>query len=267
MQPTPSDDGQLDVSPIGRTNRLHSEEEQLYIRNVLLAAEMLLQSGTIDGDLQRREETADVIGRCKIALAPHKRLPPDVLRFIFHFFGEPRVEFPLGSKRGLPLLCITHVCSAWRQLALETPALWSDISICLPEIEWEPYAYDKTLSSARQWFDRAQDMRRSLSILFSAGNADGSPQLHSWKKLLEFMARYRLEELELEYPINNVALKLPDHVWQSIEHLDLKATDSPSAGRNPFSDFGKLANLRHLKISLLSRWYGSNHTMASATDV
>lgn len=36
-------DGQLDVPLliIGRTNRPHSEEEQLYIRNILLAAESL----------------------------------------------------------------------------------------------------------------------------------------------------------------------------------------------------------------------------------
>ena len=64
-------DGQLDVSSIiGRTNILHSDEEQLYIQNVLLAAESLLHSGTVDGDLRRREEIVDLIGRCKIALAP-----------------------------------------------------------------------------------------------------------------------------------------------------------------------------------------------------
>ena len=43
-----------------------------------MAAEYL--SGTVD-DLRRRE---DLIGQCKIALAPHKRLAPDILRSIFH---------------------------------------------------------------------------------------------------------------------------------------------------------------------------------------
>ena len=208
LQPILGDgDRQLDVSSIGRSNRLHSEEEQLYIRNVLLAAESLLQLGTVDdSDLQRREETMDLIDRCKIALAPHKRLPPDVLRSIFHFCAEARIQFPLASKprsidKDLRLLHITHVCSAWRQLALETPVLWSDISIYLSDADCEQH--DKTLSSARQWFDRAQDMRRSLFINFSTWNGDVSPQLHdSWKKLLKFMAQYRLEELHLVYPIN-----------------------------------------------------------------
>ncbi len=249
--PTPSDgDGQLDISSIGRTNKLHSEEEQLYIRNVLLAAESLLQSGTVDGDLQRRE-TVDVIGRCKIALAPHKRLPPDVLQSIFHFCGEGLVQFPLRSKRDIPLLCITHVCSAWRQFALGMPALWSNISICLSYRDWKQH--DKTLSSARQWFDRAQDMRRSLFIFFYVAHV--VPHLpYLWEKLLGFMAQYRLEDLDLVYPINHVALKLPDHVWQSIERLQLKALNhDPSAGQQLFSNFGKLSNLRHLKI------YGSDH--------
>ena len=242
-QPTPGNgDGQLDVSSIGRTNGLHSEEEQLFIRNVLLAAESILQSGTVDGDLRRREEAVDLIGRCKIALAPHKRLPPDILRSMFRFCAEECVQFPLGSKCGgmdqnLCLLRITHVCSAWRHLALETPALWSDIYIFL--LGGDGKQHDKTLSSARQWFDRAQDMRRSLFIIFLEILHD------SWEKLLEFMAQYRLEELELVYFVNRVAkLKFPD-AWPPIEHSHL---DGLSAGEQLFSNFGNLSNLRHLKI-------------------
>ena len=54
LQPIFDDgEGKLDVSSIGRTNILHSEEER---RNVLLTAESLLQSRTADGDLRRREK-------------------------------------------------------------------------------------------------------------------------------------------------------------------------------------------------------------------
>jgi len=247
-------DGQLDVSSIGRTNGHHSEEEQLYIRNVLLAAESLLQSGSVDRDLGRREETVDLIGRCKIALAPHKRLPSDVLRSILRFCGEAPVRFPLGSKPGgidqdLRLLHITHVCSAWRQLALEMPALWSDIYIYLT---WG--GHNKTLSAAKQWFDRAQDMRRALFVDFDVG--ERSPHLNVlWEQLLEFMAQYRLENLELTYPINHVALKLPDHVWPSIERLYLRheGHGSSRGWQQLFSNFGKLSNLRLLNI------FGSYH--------
>jgi len=112
--------------------------------------------------------------------------------------------------------------------------------------------YNKTLSSAKQWFDRARDMRRSLFVVID-GIFGPDPILDSsWEMLLEFIAQYRLEELDLTYPIDDVALKLPDHVWPSIEHLRLKANDIAPPWDAPrqmlFSNFGKLSNLRHLTI-------------------
>jgi hypothetical protein len=128
------------------------------------------------------------------------------------------------------------------------PALWSGIFIYLPYCDWTKH--DKTLSFARQWLDRAQDMRRSLSIDFLLVPGI-SLHLHDlWEQLLGFMAQYQLKELELAYPIDHLALKLPDHVWQSIEHLHLETLDNvqASGGQHLFSNFGKLSNLRHLKI-------------------
>ncbi|KAF8346072.1 hypothetical protein F5887DRAFT_121815 [Amanita rubescens] len=232
----------VDLASIGRTNSVYSEEEEAYIRNVLLVAQ------------QQKEEIVDLIGRCKVALAPHKKLPPDVLRSIFHFSNQIRVKFPL-SKRGvgLRLLRITHVCSAWRQLALETPALWSELSIYLSSADRS--RHHQRLSSARQWFARAQDMPRSLFIHLTWLDDDdpGSHLLHGiWEQILEFMALYRLRDLKLEYPINQLALKLPDHVLSSIECLHLTTgIDNDTVNRSAkslFSDFGTLSNLKRLKI-------------------
>ena len=237
----------INISSIGQTNKVYSEEEEVFIRTVRLAAETLLQSETVDGDLERRE-VVDLIRRCKIALASHKRLPPDVLRFIFQICTETRVEFSL-SRPGvdLRLLRITHVCSAWRQLALETPALWNNICLTLD------HAYrdrnQETFCSARQWFDRAKNIRRSLfARLDEYYGARQSRE--SWEQLLDFIASYRLEELELKYPINDLALRLPNHVWPSIERLHLICVgEGDTSGRQPlFFSFGKLSNLRHLKI-------------------
>ncbi|KAF8346104.1 hypothetical protein F5887DRAFT_123267 [Amanita rubescens] len=248
--PRDDEDGQIiNLSSIGQTNKVYSKKEEAFIRSVQLTAETLLQSGTVDGDLERKGGIVDLICRCKIALASHKCLPPDVLRFIFQICAETRVEFSL-SRPGvdLRLLRITHVCSAWRQMALETPTLWNKIGITLD------HAYQdrnqETFYSARQWFDRAQNIRRSLFVRLD--EYYGARQSReSWEQLLDFMALHRLEELELKYPINSLALKLPAHVWSSIERLHLicvgEGSDNP--GRQPlFSNFGKLSNLRHLKI-------------------
>jgi len=221
--PRGDEDGKVNInlSSIGQTNKVCSEKEEAFIRSVQLTAETLLQSGTVDGDLERKGGIVDLICRCKIALASHKRVPPEVLRLLFQICAETRVEFSL-SRPGvdLRLLRITHVCSAWRQLALETPTLWNNIGITLD------HAYQdrnqETFYSARQWFDRAQnDMHRSLFARLDEYYGVRQPRTESWKQLLHFIALYRLEELELKYPINYLELKLPDHVWSSIERLHL----------------------------------------------
>ena len=234
--------GNVDLASIGRTNRVYSDEEGAYIRNILLVAR------------QQKEEIVDLIGRCEVALAPHKKLPPDVLRSIFHFSSETRAEFPLSKGGvGLRLLRITHVCSAWRQLAFEMPALWSDLSIYLSSADRS--RHHKTLSSARQWFTRAQDMPRSLFIdLVWLGSYD-VPHLHDvWEQILKFIALYRLRDLELKYPANHLKLKLPDHAWPSIERLHLINERFKSSTNSLFSDSGTLFNLKHFKI-----WGASNH--------
>ncbi|KAF8346073.1 hypothetical protein F5887DRAFT_1184643 [Amanita rubescens] len=243
------------ISSIGRTNRNYSEEEEIHIRSAQLAAESLLLSGNVDGDPQRREEIVDFICRCKVALAPYKKLPHDVFRTIFHFCcNETHVDFPLSTSYDvdLCLLRITHVCSAWRQLALETPALWSDIGIYLSSRNRE--RHQKTLFSARQWFDRAQDMPRSLIIGLRWSDTYSSSQSlrDLWGQVLEFIALYPIKELELEYPINDftLILKLPNHTWPSIECLKLIGNDNLDSGLDKllFSHFRTLSNLRHFHI-------------------
>ncbi len=241
-------DGQINanLSSIGRTNKIYSEKEEAHIRNVLLAAR------------QQKEEIMDLIGRCEVALAPHKKLPPDVLRSIFHFCNETHAEFPLSNHGvGLRLLRITHVCSAWRQLALETPALWSDVSIYLSPNRSRNH---QALSSARQWFARAQDMPRSLFI--ELGFYD-SPHLHDiWEQILQFMALYRLRDLELKYPINHLTLKLPEHAWPSIERLHLIGNNRDnSSTKSLLSDFATFSNLKHLKIRDASHLRGLDNVV------
>ena len=205
----------------------------------------------------------DLIARCKIALAPHQKLPPDVLRSIFHFCKETHVEFPLSKRdTDLRLLHITHVCSAWRRLALETPALWSGVGILLSSTD--PSRHRKaSLSSARQWFTRAQNMPRSLLIDLTWLDSYDSPHLgDAWEQILKFMALYRLRDLELKYPINRLTLKLPDHTWRSIERLHLIGNDMVNnSTKSLFSDFGSLPNLKHLKIRDASNLHGLDNVV------
>ncbi|KAF8635791.1 hypothetical protein AX17_003848 [Amanita inopinata Kibby_2008] len=82
------------------------------------------------------EDTLDTLrkrlGYYKAAVAPHKQLPTDILRRIFILSARAygSVQIPLQCNQRAPAsLVLSHVCSPWRQVALGTGELWSDIHI------------------------------------------------------------------------------------------------------------------------------------------
>ncbi|KAF5371986.1 hypothetical protein D9615_008145 [Tricholomella constricta] len=63
------------------------------------------------------------------AIAPHKKLPPELLSIIFLYCAEPSLALRLRSRDGSEYarsmtLSLAAVCSSWRQVAISTPALW-----------------------------------------------------------------------------------------------------------------------------------------------
>ncbi|KAI0311953.1 hypothetical protein OF83DRAFT_1287218 [Amylostereum chailletii] len=65
---------------------------------------------------------------------PISRLPPEILSHIFNLleddipFNAPFIEAP---RRHLDRIAVTHVCGQWRQVALSSATLWSDITFRL----------------------------------------------------------------------------------------------------------------------------------------
>ncbi|KAF9442804.1 hypothetical protein P691DRAFT_630050, partial [Macrolepiota fuliginosa MF-IS2] len=70
----------------------------------------------------RRDEMVDQTERYRIALAPYKRLPPEILREIFVACLPETVHLPPRTDEA-PLV-LTRVCASWRILALDTQELW-----------------------------------------------------------------------------------------------------------------------------------------------
>ncbi|KAF8635770.1 hypothetical protein AX17_003858 [Amanita inopinata Kibby_2008] len=62
------------------------------------------------------------------ALAPHKQLPPEILRQIFLFcVSDKPAKFPQRSEE--IRVSLSQVCSGWRRVALDTPQLWSEVQV------------------------------------------------------------------------------------------------------------------------------------------
>lgn len=73
-------------------------------------------------------------------IVPIHRLPFQLLARIFEFTVVPdrhRMEYRMEHSGGythciplVDLICVTHVCRLWRDVALATPSLWSGINDC-----------------------------------------------------------------------------------------------------------------------------------------
>ncbi|KAK7438199.1 hypothetical protein VKT23_018129 [Stygiomarasmius scandens] len=70
------------------------------------------------------------IDQFRSLLAPIRRLPPEILDQVFGFLC---IKSSVNSSNAMdcPAIRLSHVCSGWRELARNTPSLWSTLSFVL----------------------------------------------------------------------------------------------------------------------------------------
>ncbi|KAM6501588.1 hypothetical protein JOM56_001565 [Amanita muscaria] len=138
------------LSEIGRRNIVYSEAEQIFIKNAVKTTKAgLLRLGTLRSNgAARRRQLNDQIRRCKVALAPYKKIPKEIWLYIFELYCQPG---RLSTRvTGQPPVVLTQVCSAWRQIAILMPKLWSDVHL------------GKGVNLAKIWLRRAGNIPRAL---------------------------------------------------------------------------------------------------------
>ncbi|RDB15979.1 hypothetical protein Hypma_003513 [Hypsizygus marmoreus] len=85
------------------------------------------------------EQASARVEKLHTALAPHKRLPTELLSYIFILSsGEGQHDFP-PSGDPTPPWVLRAVCSRWRAIALSDRRLWNSISVDLVG-NWNPVA-------------------------------------------------------------------------------------------------------------------------------
>lgn len=138
----------LATSNVGMSNRIYSEDEILAIQRAMRDSEQLLK------------EHRRLIAQYKIAVAPHRILPRDVLRCIFALNARERIYLPFQKSNGKPIVpaavLLTHVCSLWHHIALSSPELWNNVQVSL-----DIYNHDCTgnfLPYALELLSRACDL-------------------------------------------------------------------------------------------------------------
>ncbi|KAF8635354.1 hypothetical protein AX17_003938 [Amanita inopinata Kibby_2008] len=218
--PRPKSRSNKNPTPISKLDfsnanyELYSEKEKHKIQKSAVNVEKDLEvvNATMDQLHEQQQTLSRNLTYYKAAVAPHKRLPDDVLREIFIACARSRgtVQFPLCvNGRHIPQLTLSHVCSTWRRVALSTGELWGNVNITYP---WNKNTWD----AIETWFRRAgrSPVTLELSTLYSDPTAD-------FQKLFSCA---RITHLNLMITIGQLVKLsvLPDDVLPDVEVIRLR---------------------------------------------
>ncbi|KAM6501839.1 hypothetical protein JOM56_001816 [Amanita muscaria] len=228
----------MDFSIVGLKNQFYSEQELDIVRRSRQACTEKLQM------LRDEAERLEVqIQRLDFALAPHNKLPPEMLRRIFELCCEEPAHIP--AQNGI--YTISHVCSLWRQIALRTPEFWANVSI---EVKVKN---EHQLRIAEQWLSRAGNHPRSLKFM-DAGYVTVDGLSGGVLVLRKLVIHYPCRELHLSLPYARVTP--PDELFNGpfsgyLEALDIDCSRAMWDQRwsNLFAPTTRLKNLLHVRLA------------------
>ncbi|KAK2463967.1 hypothetical protein APHAL10511_004018 [Amanita phalloides] len=219
-------------SQFGRTNAFVSEEQKKEVHQYLqIAQDALHDLRSRINQLQRQEEgLVAQVDRCKVAIAPHKRLPADVLRYTFTMCLDECTTFPLFKNN--MLLVLSQVCSAWRKIAHETSSFWSDITILRDDSE-DHFSSPHLQSALDLWVKCAAGHPLSLRVYDdSRGATLVSPNKRKRFERFVITLLSCLNYRELKIQIDLLTLlkfksHIPSHRLRQLEALSLFGNYSP----------------------------------------
>ena len=246
-------------SPWINTNEAIPESEQLGLRGLLRDVERELKS--IDTEItstqeyilllqERRTGYVEDMKKLRLAMAPHRSLPPEILAEIFlHYAAEIAEQFihdfPMLTYRRLSPFpwVLGHICSRWRQIALAEPRIWSTIGFKAAE--------QGDLLMLNEAFKRGGQSR--LWLLASDLALGNESIHHDFLRDVVCSQSKRITELELSICGETFEkfLFLPSDSFPMLEAVRLAVFGSGFSRRTPDSDmsvFRGAVRLRRIEI-------------------
>ncbi|KAF7299768.1 hypothetical protein HMN09_00982700 [Mycena chlorophos] len=163
-------------STLLNTNYCPNDAEIAEIRSLLESPRIRLREleDNIRQFQTQRDELVAHIATHEALLSPIRRVPVDILQEIF-LACLPEGRNCVMSANDAPLL-LGRVCSHWRTLAYQTPALWTRLHIVQPGGLYSPSLEAKyqaisllRLSAAKDWLERSGQLPLSLSFSAAYG--------------------------------------------------------------------------------------------------
>lgn len=197
----------VSLSEVDRQNIVYSEAEQRVINNTLKTTKAgLLRLATLRSNPgpARRRQLKDQIRQCNVALAPFKKIPKEIWLIIFELYCQSGRLSTYATRR-LPVV-IAQVCSAWRQIVLSMPKVWSDVHM------------GDEVNLARMWLERAGNIPRALET-----SKERSFCYHRPQTIQDFICSFPFRKLHLsEYDARRICFtQIPVESLLLLEDLAL----------------------------------------------
>ncbi|KAK2462354.1 hypothetical protein APHAL10511_005660 [Amanita phalloides] len=162
------------------------------------------------------------------AFSPQNRIPDDVLSEIFILAIEPygTVSIPFQKFRSpVPHLVLSHVCSRWRAVALQTSKLWNDVAVRFPDTPSRIWLPPKSLVQLDKWLMRAGPSPVRLSLCVDWSEESDDEVAHS---IREIVSPFKFKKLDLCLTFSQFMVLLQNTTTlpldSDIEKLTLKFT-------------------------------------------
>ncbi|KAK1227656.1 hypothetical protein PQX77_009331 [Marasmius sp. AFHP31] len=215
-----------------------------------------------------RDELQQFVDDHSALRAPFRRLPADIWGEIFVYcLPTNKLNVALCAAKEHPLL-LTTICRAWREVALNTPRLWSALHIHVPEINPKP-TFLARLEGIKLWLDRSGFRPLTLSVSmvdntpssFAVTGFNSSP----YTALMDLLACYshRWRTLALDSGVKTPHLRplerltredlpLLESIYITKVSLLVEVASSPNPSVSPREDPTPFANLLSQLPSLRS---------------
>lgn len=153
------------------------------------------------------------------ALSPCRRLPPELVSEIFLYVKE-RTWFSHGSPR--PCLSLSQICSAWREVAINTAGLWTNI-----QIGYQQKRFPKKLLLLQMFFERTGEFPLSLGISTGVENL-GSHEDLMMNILTPYFTRMQYLTMAAPYSCFAKIASLPPDSFPLLESFHFRSYYDPS---------------------------------------
>ncbi|KAJ7015779.1 hypothetical protein C8F04DRAFT_1171667 [Mycena alexandri] len=170
-----------------------------------------------------RDELERKVSDLQVELAPHRRLPPELLAEIFLFCTAETVSLPPSTDE--TLLILTQICHSWRELALRSPELWGNIAVVFTE---DRCNVERITTISAQWLSRAGDTYPLCITAECTGvyatTACQNPELVASFVPMIISHSHHLRSLDLGFPIAALLplFVLPSDAFPCLEKMSLR---------------------------------------------